>query len=233
MNDAQDENGTVAESGGAPTWGDALDRGRPSVNDDAQRLALCIVLAEAVGWRASPGRLPAELVVDAVTWLAASLAAARTGEPATATRVASAVPEPDVVALGVRLRAAGVPVWLPGALVAPDGTRPIDGKPAADEGLVLVLDDGATRGALLTWLRERYGHVNLCARMLPTDQGVSWWCYALSASWLEDLPHAPTEQEALVRGAEWLAAGRWVTRTPQAPRPRVGGPPPRQRRAAE
>jgi hypothetical protein len=229
MNDAQDENGTVAEGGGAPTWGDALDCGGASAPDDAQRLAPCIVQAEAVGGRASPGRLPAEQVVDAVTWLAASLAAARTGEPATATRVDCAVPEPDVVALGVRLRAAGVPVWLPGALAAPDGTGPVDGKPAAGDGLVLVLDDGATRRAVLTWLRAHYGHVNLCARMLPTDQGVSWWCYALSPSWLEDLPHAPTEQEALVRGAEWLAAGRWVTRTPQLPRPRAGGPPPRQR----
>ncbi len=167
------------------------------------------------------------------------------------------------LALGARLAAAGVPLGLPGALLAMVDELPADrdalprlrvlaplGDGAAlaawrptrgeaeravvrrvplDERFVLALDDGATRGAVITWLRERYGHVNLCARMLPTDQGVSWWCYALSTSWLEDLPHAPTEQEALVRGAEWLAAGRWVTRTPQAPRPRVGGPPPRQR----
>ncbi len=55
MNDAQDENGTVAEGGGAPTWGDALDCGGASAPDDAQRLAPCIVQAEAVGWRGSPG----------------------------------------------------------------------------------------------------------------------------------------------------------------------------------
>ncbi len=121
---------------------------------------------------------------------------------------------------------AALAAWYPtGGEAEPAVVRPVP----LDGRFVLVLDDGATRGAVLTWLREHYGHVNLCARMLPTDQGVSWWCYALSTSWLEDLPHAPTEQEALVRGAEWLAAGRWVTRTPQAPRPRVGGPPPRQR----
>jgi hypothetical protein len=230
VNDARDEKGTTEpHEGGAPTLGEALARGGPTVNDDAERLATCIARAEALGWRADQGKRPAELVVDAVTWLAASLAAARTADPTKATRVACAVPEPAVVALGARLRAAGVPIWLPGALAAPDGACPTEADPAGADGLILVLDDGATRGAALTWLRERYGHVNLCARMLPTDQGVSWWCYALSASWLEDLPHAPTEQEALVRGAECLAAGRWVTRTPQAPRPRVGGPPPRQR----
>jgi hypothetical protein len=92
-------------------------------NDDAERLATCIVRAEALGWRASQGQRPAALVVDAVCWLATRLAAAPTAGPAKATRVACALPEPAVVALGARLRAAGVPIGLPGARAAPAHPR--------------------------------------------------------------------------------------------------------------
>ncbi len=120
MSDAQDGHNTAAEQeGGAPTRGEALGRGGPSANDDAERLATCIVRAEALGWRASQGQRPAALVVDAVCWLATRLAPAPTAEPEKATRVACGVPEPAVVALGARLRAAGVPIGLPGARAAP------------------------------------------------------------------------------------------------------------------
>ncbi len=88
MNDARDEKGTMEpHEGRAPNRGEALARGGPSVNDDAERLASCIAQAEALGWRADQGKRPVELVVDAVTWLAASLAAPRTADATKATRV--------------------------------------------------------------------------------------------------------------------------------------------------
>jgi hypothetical protein len=125
---------------------------------------------------------PAELVVDAVTWLAAGLAAARPVDPTMATRVACAVPEPAVVALGARLRAAGAPIWLPGALAAPDG-----GCGAVARGVALSLGEGVAELAPLPLRRlvravcrrrrphERHARRHRSPRRRPAPPAQAWW----------------------------------------------------------
>jgi hypothetical protein len=153
--------------------------------------------------------------------------------------------------LGRRLALAGVPIDLPGALVVTgEGLRgrwlqahDHQGRVAASgflwgqgvlthwpdglgEAWRLDLLDGATRGAVLGWLRETYGQFNLCARFVNLSATtVSWWCFSPNVESLDDLPHGDSEAEALVVAAEWLREGRWAARSP---RKAVAPPKPRQ-----
>jgi hypothetical protein len=155
----------------------------------------------------------------------------------------------DAAELGRRLRSAGVPLTLPGALVIQSNggrgrwleTLDRNGR-STGGGLMwnagalvyrfdgmdaehLDLSDGATRGAVLGWLRETYGAINLCARFVNlAATTVSWWCFSPNVESVDDLPHAATEAEALVVAAEWLREGRWSARSP---RPAVARPKPR------
>lgn len=150
----------------------------------------------------------------------------------------------ETVDLGRRLRLAGVPLKLPGALVIQgDGNRGrwIDGldlrSEQASTGFMLFADesgfncigdikegpatrlelsDGATRGAVLEWLRQAYGQFNLCPRFMNMGSTtLSWWCFSLNLESLDDLPHGDSEAEALVVAAEWLREGRWSARHPR------------------
>jgi len=148
----------------------------------------------------------------------------------------------DVAELGRRLRQAGVPITLPGALVIlKNGVsgrwietldrrgRPTGGGIIWHAGALvyrfdgmdaehLDLGDGATRGAVLAWLRPTYGQLNLCARFVGGEaSGVIWWCFSPNVESIDDLPSAPTEAEALVVAAEWLHEGRWSARWPRPP----------------
>jgi hypothetical protein len=79
---------------------------------------------------------------------------------------------------------------------------------------------------VLDWLRQTYGEINLCARFVNLSATtVSWWCFSPNVESVDDLPHAPTEAEALVVAAEWLREGRWSARSP---RPAVAAPKPRR-----
>jgi hypothetical protein len=140
----------------------------------------------------------------------------------------------DTISLGQRLRQAGVPVLLDGACtVNESGQRGRVVSAGGGEWLVsrqgfvltfadvpgehLDLTDGATRGAVLAWLRETYGQFNLCPRFINTSStSLSWWCFSPSVESLDDLPHADSEAEALVVAAEWLREGRWSARHPRS-----------------
>ena len=154
--------------------------------------------------------------------------------------------------LGRRLALDGVPIDLPGALVVTgeglcgrwlqahdhQGGVAVSGflwgrgvlthwPDGLGEAVHLDLSDGATRGAVLDWLRETYGQFNLCARFVNLSATtVSWWCFSPNVESLDDLPHGVSEAEALVVAAEWLREGRWAARSP-----RKAVPPPKPRRS--
>jgi hypothetical protein len=155
----------------------------------------------------------------------------------------------DVAEFGGRLREAGVPLTLPGALVVlKNGVsgrwfealdrrgRPTGGGIMWNAGPLLYrfndsdaahlnLADGATRGAVLAWLRETYGEFNLCPRHVGGAANlVIWWCYSPNVESIDDLPSAPTEAEALVVAAEWLHRGRWEARFPRSGRASTAPP---------
>jgi hypothetical protein len=130
--------------------------------------------------------------------------------------------EPDD--LGLRALRAGVPSLLPGARVVDAGGAPwwvveapagrlrlVDadgGSCLADDGRGLVLDlgSGATRGAVLDWLRAAYAEPNLCARVIGRGGDATWWCWAVGSSSFIDLPSGRSEADALVLAAEALGA---------------------------
>jgi hypothetical protein len=122
--------------------------------------------------------------------------------------------------LGLRAQRAGVPSLLPGARVVDAGGAPwwvvkapagrlrlVDadgGSCLADggQGLVLDLGAGATRGAVLDWLRAAYAEPNLCARVIGRGRDATWWCWAVGSTSFTDLPSGRSEAEALVLAAE-------------------------------
>ncbi len=126
--------------------------------------------------------------------------------------------------LGLRAQRAGVPSLLAGARVVDAGGAPwwVVEAPAgrlrlvdadsggcfADDGRGLVLDlsAGATRGALLAWLRAALGEPNLCARVIGRGGDATWWCWAVGSTSFTDLPSGRCEAEALVLAAEALGA---------------------------
>jgi hypothetical protein len=130
--------------------------------------------------------------------------------------------EPDD--LGLRAQRAGVPSLLAGARVVDAGGAPwwvveapagrlrlVDadsGSCFADDGRGLVLDlgYGATRGAVLDWLRAAYAEPNLCARVIGRGGDATWWCWAVGSTSFTDLPSGRSEAEALVLAAEALGA---------------------------
>jgi hypothetical protein len=126
--------------------------------------------------------------------------------------------------LGLRAHRAGVPSLLPCARVVDASGAPwwvveVDlgrlslvgadgGNCLADDGRGLVLDFefGATRGAVLAWLRAVYVMPNLCARVVGRGGDATWWCWVVGSSSFIDLPSGRSEAEALVLAAEALAA---------------------------
>ena len=158
--------------------------------------------------------------------------------------------EPDD--LGPRALRAGVPTPLAGARVVDGGGAPwwvveatagrlrlvdADGGSCLAEdgrGLVLDLGSGATRGAVLDWLRAAYAEPNLCARVIGRGGDATWWCWAVGSSSFIDLPSGRSEAEALVLAAEALGArpGSGVVQAYPLPsylRPRAPPAPPHAR----
>jgi hypothetical protein len=158
--------------------------------------------------------------------------------------------------LGLRAQRAGVPARLPGARVvdaggaawwvveAPAGHLRLVGADGvnclADDklGLVLDLGVGATRGAVLDWLRAAYAEPYLCARVIGRCGDATWWFWAVGSSSFMDLPSGQSEAEALVLAAEALGArlGPGAAQTyalPQYLRPSAPPAPQRSRLAGD
>lgn len=155
-----------------------------------------------------------------------------------------------------RLQDAGVPSLLTGAqvddllgawwvedaerrvLVSIDGRTRRELRPDEERRLRLDLRVAATRGELLTWLRDRYGLPTLTLRSVggPIDGPLGapiWWAWAVCGASFFDLPTGGSEAEALVAAAEALLSGALNARPLPAHRLPAPPLPPKRQRAAE
>jgi hypothetical protein len=158
--------------------------------------------------------------------------------------------------LAERLRDASVPALLTGAqvndrrgawwvvdaeqrvLVSVDGRIRRTLRPGDEQCLRLDLSAGATRGALLAWLRARYALPTLTVRAVggPMDGPLGppiWWAWAVCGASFFDLPTGDSEAEALVAAAEALRSGAREERPLPAHRLPAPPLPPKRQRAAE